>query len=427
MSGHVDGTTARQLEEYLEPRIDQLKASSAPFGRPSDASKRSITSGSVRLNDGVTVVVEDADKEFIFAISQAFSIDEIHALILFRSFLYNQGLPTDAGSNPNASLVEEFVQAITPFYYAERLAIVRILIPLLRARESVSDPFHTLSLALLPKIIPDGTEFVKLLVEEYLMKTKEDILEKESHDYKAATRSAKQNSKEQLVMLEVLFWLMWGLVPCDGPTVRRIFSAAYETNLGSQQQNETLLLGEEAQQLQQDIAVLWVLICVEILELETIAEPGFLDISDTSERKNLYTADPVVLQHLHELVTSNPSSQFACIYLAWTFVVFRFATVAETLSDHIFPLYRPFIELILPGLQLYSTEREPAHVTMSKTCLESHLGLLQLLLNLLTCSPWFVTSVAWRTGSHVTDPNAVAFRSLLKGKPTLYFRIIHEL
>jgi len=37
--------------------------------------------------------------------------------------------------------------------------------------------------------------------------------------------------QEQLVLLEVLFWAMWGFVPCSGSLVVAIFNTAYAMNL----------------------------------------------------------------------------------------------------------------------------------------------------------------------------------------------------
>ncbi|EDR12602.1 uncharacterized protein LACBIDRAFT_311161 [Laccaria bicolor S238N-H82] len=48
-------------------------------------------------------------------------------------------------------------------------------------------------------------------------------------------------------------------------------------------------------------------------------------------------------------------------------------------------------------------------------CLEPETGLYNLLGNLLTNSPLSVTAVSWKTGSSISKPNAVAFRSVLKG------------
>jgi len=216
-------------------------------------------------------------------------------------------------------------------------------------------------------------------------------------------------------MLEVLFWTMWGYVPCDGPLVVQIFEAAYDTNLGSSQQNGMLLLDEESVQLQQDSAAFWILITIEVLELETVAEPGSVEISANPTRRDIYTSSPDSLKRIHELVTSHGDSQHACTYLAWAFVVSRLSSTVADLEE-IPDTYRPFFELLLPNLtRSYSKDREPTHVLMSRTCLEPDVGLFKLILTLLTNSPLFVTAVAWKTGSTVTDPNAIAFRSVVKG------------
>lgn len=394
---------AEQLSLYISPRIPQLSSISKPFGKPSDASKKSINSGTVTLPDGVKVVVENADKDCVLAISSAFHIDEINALILFRSFLYNEGLPQSTGSD----LTEELVEAIVPFYFSERLHVLRVLLPLLRARESPSDLFHDFSKSIIPKLLPNGHDFVSSLITHYLQQIKEPLPEKYAHSPKLAGRWAKQASKEQLVLLEVLFWLMWGYVPCSGLLVRTILSAAYQSNLGSALAHNTLLLDEEGLQLQQDIAGMWILITIEVLELETIAEPATIEISDDPSGQGIYTSSPTTLTAIHDMVSSNHDTQFTCTYLAWTFVVFRL-TASVVPMQTVPAAYQSFVSTIMG--------REPIHLNMIKLCLEPNRGLFKLLSTLLTTSPLFVTAAAWRTGSTVTDPNAVAFRSVLKGE-----------
>jgi nuclear pore complex protein Nup188 len=421
LSGHLEGTTPKQLTQLLLPRLEQLRNVSTPFGKPSDASRKVIDGGSVTLPDGITLQIDEADKEFVLAISKRFSIDQVQALILLRSFLYNEGLPSNTGSGSATSLADELLEVITPFYFSERLSILRVLIPLFRANENVADPVHDVSTAILPKLLPNGREFADSLITEYVKKTQEHLPESLTRDPGKATRWAKQNNKEQLVLLEVLFWTMWGYVSCDGPIVVRIFEVAYETNLGTTQQHSTLLLNDEGTQLLQDCAALWMLITIEVLELERVAEPGGLEISADPVDKNIYFACPDSLKRIHDLVTSHGGSQHACTYLAWAFVLSRFTLAAadlKTLPDS----YRPFFESLLPHLnRSYSKDREPTHVIMSRVCLEPDVGLFNLILMLLTKSPLFVTAAAWKTGSTVTDPNAIAFRSVLKGLSYLVY------
>lgn len=408
LSGRLEGNTPQQVLEYLTPRLEQIRAIVDPFGKPSDASRKQIDSGSITLRDGVVCQVEDHDKESVFAISAKFQIDQVQALILLRSFFYNQGLPSHIGDDAD-SMVDEVVEAITPFYFSERLHVLRIIIPILRALDEPPDPIHPLATDILPKLLPDPRNFVESLVKEYVHKTHEKLPATLDSDPKTASRWAKQNSKEQLVMLEVLFGAMWSYVSRDGPLLVQIFEAAYSTRLGSIQKNSTLLLDEEGSQLQQDSAALWILITIEVLELETIAEGSDIEISDNPDDKDMYTSSPESLMRIHELVTTHGNPQYACTYLAWTFVLSRLVTNAKNLRE-IPNSYRPFFDAIIPP-----HSRDPIHVLMSKTCLSPDVGLFDLILMLLTKSPLFVTAAAFKTGSSVTDPNVMAYRCVLKG------------
>ncbi|KAF7337743.1 hypothetical protein MSAN_02247900 [Mycena sanguinolenta] len=416
LSGQQEGTTVDQIIEHVTPRLEQLRNIAEPFGKPSDASRKKIEGGAAVLNDGVTLRIEDADKEYVLAVSTKFQIDQIQALILLRSFLYNKGLPATVETKEDASLVDELLVAITPFYFSERLAALRILLPLFRAKGDPDDPLCEFATTFIPTLIPDGPKFVESLLTEYTRKTRARVPETMIRNPREASRDAKQNSTEQLVLLEVLFATMWDYVNCDGPIVTKIFETAYDTKLGSSQLNAPLLLDDEAVQIGQDIAAMWTVIMVEVLELETLADPsGVIELSANPTQNGVYTSSPQALQRIHELVTSNDEGQYACVYIAWAFVLSRLAAAVAELEE-IPDTYRPFFESILPHLQrAYSKDREPVHVVMTRACLAPNAGLFNLLLGLLTNTPLFVASVAWKMASPVTDPNATAYRSVIKG------------
>ncbi|KAJ3512033.1 hypothetical protein NLJ89_g3758 [Agrocybe chaxingu] len=405
--GVQDGLNPNQIRSYLEPRKNQLGNVSNTFRKPSDASKKKIESGSVTLPDGIEIRVENADKEHIYAVSARFDIDQVQALILLRSFLYNQGMPPISDPDDTSVMAAELVEAITPFYYSELLDSFRVLIPLLRAKESAEDTLCEVATNVLPQIIPDGPKFAQTLIDEYTRKTREKLPEKYREHPRAATQWAKQNLKEQLVLLEVLFWTMWGYVPCSGHLVEAIFEAAFSANFGSVQANNTLLLDEESAQILQDSAALWILITIEILQLEIMGEELPLQIQGSLE----YFANPESLKRIHDLITSHTDSQYSCGYLAWTYVVSRITSRAEATLD-LPEGYKLFLEYVNPST---NRAREPIVAQMTRAVLDPEAGLLKLIENLLTGTALFVTTIAWRTGSSITDPNAVAYRSVLKG------------
>ena len=400
LDGHLESTS--DLSTILSLRLDALRNINNPFGTPSDASKKQIQSGSVTLPDGVIIAVEGAES-YVFAISDTFQIDQVQALLLCRSFLYNVGTTGE---------VDELVKDITEFYFQERISVLRVLIPLFRAHSTAQNGAHSLAKKILPQIVRDSEAFANTLIDAYVHKTQEELPKHATSDPKTTSLWAKQLAKEQLVLLEVLFWTMFDMAPCTGPLVLRIYQTAYETNLGSAQRNSMALLDEEGAQLMQDCAALWIVVMVEVLCLERIADE--VEVSDEPTDRDIYTASPESLKGIHELVIGHADSQYACTYLAWAYLLSRLT--ATTTSQKSIPVsYLPFFEPLLPHLNR-SKEREPTHVLMTRTCLAPEAGLFELLLTLLRTSPLFVTSVAWRTGSSVTDPNATSFRSVLKGK-----------
>ncbi|KAI9507509.1 hypothetical protein F5148DRAFT_1299700 [Russula earlei] len=416
LSGYEANTTPQQTEEILQARVDVLKDLRDPFRKPNAESRKRVDNVSVKLRDGVLVQVEQADKDFIFAISTRFNIDEVEALVLFRSFLYNEGsVLQDLESNGDDAFVRRVVDAFSPFYHSERRCVARLLVPIFRGQEDEHSFFHNQAAAILPQIIPDGPAFVQHVVDFYVEKTRAPLDESSSNDPRLASRWAKENLRDQLVLLEVLFWAMWSFVPRQGPIVAKIYETAYETKLGSIQRNATLLLDEEGARLLQDCAAVWLLLMIEVLELETFSDNGNPAISGPSSTGGLYTSHPDSLKRIHQLVTSHGDSNYAAIYLAWTLILARLEKAVLTLDDCP-SAYRSFFDSldILNG-RPFSKNREPVHTLMLQRVLDPSVGLLNLLLSLLTTTPLFVTSIAWKTDSSISEPNAVAYRSVLKG------------
>jgi nuclear pore complex protein Nup188 len=416
LSGYEAYTATEQTDGILQARIDVLKNLREPFGKPNAESRKRVNNGSVRLRDGVLVQVEQADKDFIFAISARFNIDEVEALVLFRSFLYNEGnVLQELESKGDASFVQRVVDAFSLFYHSERRCLARLLVPIFRAQEHQPSFFHAQAAKILPQIIHDGPAFVREVVAHYVEKTRAPLDEASSNDPRLASRWAKENLRDQLVLLEVMFWAMWSFVPRQGPIVVQIYETAYETNLGSVQHNATLLLDEEGARLQQDCAAVWLLLLTEVLELETFSDNGNPEISGPPSTEGMYTSHPDSLQRIHQLVTSHGDSNYAPVYLSWTLMVARLETAVSAL-DECPPAYRSFFDALdVHSGRPYSKNRASVHTLMLQRVLDPSVGLFSLLLSLLTTTPLFVTSIAWKTDSSISEPNAVAYRSVVKG------------
>ena len=58
----------------------------------------------------------------------------------------------------------------------------------------------------------------------------------------------------------------------------------------------TLLLDDEGAQILQDSTALWILITIEVLELERIAKPDGVEISSSPQNRSFYVSSPKSLK-----------------------------------------------------------------------------------------------------------------------------------
>ncbi|KAA1466701.1 hypothetical protein DENSPDRAFT_811950 [Dentipellis sp. KUC8613] len=415
LAGYETAHGPEHAQELLEPRRPIFKNIQQPFGEPSAESRKMVESGKVVLRDGTALIVEPEHKPLVFGISAKFKIDEVEALTLFRSFLFNESLPEEVQKASGDAFVQQVIEVFTPFYYSELRCVARVVALLFRAYDDDKVWFHEAALSIIPDVAPAGETYARNVITAYLDKTRSPLPEDISRDPKLTAKWTKENLKDQLALLELLFWAMWNYVPRTGPMVVSIYEAGYNTNLGSDQQTGALILDEESSRLQQDCAAVWILIMIEVLELENFNEQGDIEISENPKSKDTYTASPQSVRRIHELVTSHGDGHFAPIYLAWALVLSHVEGAASRLDQCPSSYQALFKYLDSESSRPYSKERKHVSEAMLQRCLDPVVGLFSLLLSLLTATPLFVTSIAWKTGSDVSEPNAVAFRSVVKG------------
>lgn len=415
LSGQREGIRLDLLEEVLTGRIHKLRRPFDPYDAPSDASKKAIDGKSVTLPDGSNLSVGEQEKEPVAIVSDHFKIDQVDALVLLRLLVFNGGLPEVLGTSSDGAFVKELVERIRPLYYLERLYIPRVLIALLRNIGDTNDSLHELSKIILPKVIPEPDKFVKEIVTQCISKSKTDIPDHLADDPQLANQWSKQNAKEQLVLLELVFWLMWDYTPSYASNTLAIFQAAYETEFGHRQKNSIAMLDDEGVQLTQDIAAMWILITIEVLNLEEVVETG-LELSASTNQNTALHNSPSSLEAIHKLVMDHTSPGYLCTLLAWAFYLKGITEAASRLPEAP-PEYASLLkEISFKTAAAYRKGEQELHTTMIFACLRPDAGLFNLLHTFLTSSPHFVTSIAWKSGSAVTESNAVAYRAVIRGK-----------
>lgn len=375
----------------------------------------------MNLSDGTTIKVDKTTKELALAISEQFNIDQVDSYVLLRSFLYNDGMIGGFPDNVSrAELVQDIIAKITPFYYSERTHAARTLIALLKCQQTVNDPFCDNARKLLPKVILDPPQFAEKLISEYRRKAQLPIPAKSSTNPRHASAWAKQNAKEQLVLIEILFWLLWDYATVTAPTCLMVFTAAYETDFGHRQANATSLLDAEGSQLKRDVATLWVFLTIEVLNLEYLPETLSILPERVDEKGQLYAA-PETLAKIHTLIMNHVAPGFVCTMVAWALFIRAISQAATKMGPTRPHAYAEFLKEIRCSLEV--TFRKGEHEvadTLLSTCLTPEAGLFPFMTDLLF-SPLLLSSSALKAASAVTDPGDIAYRALLKGMSFLLF------
>jgi nuclear pore complex protein Nup188 len=400
------------LRTCLRLRIPKLRNCTDPFPKPSVTSSAAIRSGSIELPDGTTLQVDDHEA-IIWKISERFNLDEIEAYILLRSFLYNEHLeysPT-AKEDEASSAEESLLESITDFLFEERLFVLRIFPPLYRAQADDQHLYHDIAVEILHEVAPDPTALVSTLVSQYIRRTKQEIPSKQPRKttmpLSMRAKWAKQIVKEQICMMEIIFWGTYNM-RCPGSLIAELYEAVYSTSLGSAQNNGDVLLEEESIQLLADLESVMVVTAVQVLGVELLNEQS-IDLEVVSLPRHGYFAQPAELERIHTLVCTTPTQpRFSPIVLAWTCVIRRIASAAET--DNYPQEYVPLLATLAPE----QGGRDSVWQEFTRVVLNPAMGLFPTLRTLLS-SPLLDTEAAATAGSSLSNPNDNVVRAIIKG------------
>ena len=256
------------------------------------------------------------------------------------------------------------------------------------------------------------------LASEFLRRSQLPIPDYASSSPKAGSQWAKQNAKEQLVLVELIFWLLWDYCPITAPVAVSVFQTAYEADFGYKQANATSMLDEEGMQIQRDLAAFWVLITIETLQLEYLEEI-IVDLPNYSRDDSQLHLAPLSMLKIHKIVIAHSSPGYVCTMLAWAFFLQALSKVASRKAERP-AAYVPFLrEIRHPSEVAFKKGEKEVHTAIVEECLRPELGLFPFLSALLS-NPPFTISGAVKTGSSVTDVNDIAYRALVKGKPSRF-------
>ncbi|KAG9015816.1 hypothetical protein FRB93_012381 [Tulasnella sp. JGI-2019a] len=404
---HHESMDFEPLQAALEHRTALLKECADDFPKPSSASRTLVASGKVTLRDGTTLQVEAEDKEIVWEISDHLDLDEVESLTLLRLFIFNEGLSKAQASTPALLL-----DALTEFYFEERLFAIRILGALLRGKDNPADPYHELCTRVVSANFPDAHEFAHETLRALVDRPSRTFRASVTKDPRTTARWAKQNLKEQLCLLEAFFWSTAAYSP-DGSLVAGFLHTAGNSNLGRVQKYEDLLLDEECSRLANDMIVLFGITGVQLLKLDKVLDE-VLDLELATKQRHGYLASVEDVENIHHIVAGLPEDPFfSPIILAWGCVVAKISRVA---ADDVPMEYQHFYALLNPppprkGRTTFSEPQLGLGYAFVNKSLE--LQVLPVLQNYLQ-TPIFSTSLAASLASTITEPNNEQFRYILK-------------
>ncbi|KIJ57226.1 hypothetical protein M422DRAFT_219126 [Sphaerobolus stellatus SS14] len=392
LAGDLEGHKLEDIATYVKLRINNLGSCVDPYGPSSAASRKKVESGTITLDGGATVSVPKESRDAVWAISRMLHLDEVDAFILWKTFLRNRGLPSTIDTPTDEDILAHFI----PFYFEERLSLLRCMMALLQAKDDLDNDIHSVAKENIDKIISKPRDFASSIGKQYLRRSKQPLPEAIMKDPRNASRYAKQSVREQAIMLELLFWTLSECGLHDGSLTEEIYKIAYESNLGADQQNGSLLLDEEGVQIVRDMETLWTLVLVELLQIDQLLVK---DNAETTKDSTLLVAFPEYITKTQDLIFTNATSRHGCVLLAW-------ACLLAHLSD-MDPAENSAYEAII------ATAGERFR-QISTHILQPEFRLFQNMQSTLTSSSLFVTSAAISSGSPITYPNSGAYRFVYK-------------
>lgn len=395
------------LEAALEHRARALKHCYNASPKPSTASRKQVESGKVALRDGTALEIPVEDQEIVWEVSAALGLDEVEALTLFRLFLFNEEISKDQASNPSLLL-----DALLDFYHEERLFAIRLVASLLRSKEVETDAYQSIASEFVARHIPDVSRFALDALTALTRRASDLLPPAFCSTARSTARWAKQNLKEQLALLESIFWATVA-TNADGQLVLAFLNTAGTSNLGYKQAHSEVLLDEECAQLFHDIGTLFGITAAQLLKLDKLLDEP-LDLELATKLRYGYLASPKDVDTIQQVISSFPDDpRYSPLILAWGFVM---AQIAALPWSEVPEAYQDFHKTLVPESSQKGRVTILEPVLNTADSLISRAVVLDVLPTLVsyTRSPVLSTSLAAATGSYIAEPNNEQFRYVVK-------------
>lgn len=365
---HCDNEKVARILQY---HSENLKKGLDAFPKPDSASRSTLNTGRLSIF-GEQITLAKQEREFLVQLSDLIHLDEIHCASLWQSYLRDRvktpvtstlqettttassasGTGTGTGKAdttiPGIVFNDDLLDAVTAFYYEERVALVNTVSLLLRVNEDDIHPYreesHNCVLQLCP---PDqDNTFADKILAQFIAKAKQPVpgYIADSSSRRSAAWT-KQSLHEQKALLELLFLLYYNIIVPAPDRIIILVRDFRDINFGQNQACASHLPGDsETRALHQQITALCTLIAVEILNLESLMVDVILPDRPAGEQL-LDSPDQILdLIDIMELLrvdsTTGESPHVAPLLLAWACYLHR---LCNFIDEHGCP--RPYAEV----------------------------------------------------------------------------------
>lgn len=445
LSGFIERATSpsRSLRQLLKLHDQRLKNCHDPYPPRSSKSRGLIDSGKVTLDDGEIVLLSDLRKQNVLRISDAFDLDEIHALVVWLQFLHSTQESTSVHPLPHQPKTKRVTDAnfeeqklddhtmpkFASFYFEERRSALVVVASTLHIAENESSSISGICSEFLDSIISLDTP--SSMLQSFTNRTRMFIPESLRGTARQALAWSQQIMCEQKLILEVIFLLFYGRIKPDVDHYLAALNVLRETSWGKTQAC-LAYFDEETSAIHLNVSNLLTLIALQVSHIEDICSPEYVLTPEPTERE---LSNPIKLKQIYDLqleLLEQQPQQAAPIALAWSFILHQITTIY--IEGGIPESHREFAQLLLPKQLPMDTdetddfraelleENMPLYQRWTRHILSQQCQLFQNLSQL-------VTSVYSASSSHrfgTPDNNALGYlvtvRLLLSAIP-IFFRL----
>ncbi|KAI9010899.1 nucleoporin subcomplex protein binding to Pom34-domain-containing protein [Phycomyces nitens] len=314
----VDQCSTDLLQTLLEEKSNSLSLGLKAFNEPSSQSRLKLKVGTNISIEGKTIVLNKEEVELVQTLSIFLDLNELQCALLWNA--YRQENDNDLES---AKMIygyqmcedTELILRFTIYYFQDRIAILQCVTSLIRISREPSHPYTQIAKNTV-QAINVHAEFADRMISQLKTLVRFDVPSQFfANPLWAATR-ARQNLKEEIAILEMLF-IIHAFEPCPPKRVFTIIQE-FEANCFGIHQTCGRLLSHQDADLFNRLSFMCELVAVQVLGLERLAIEIIGD-GQAGQEKTLLQSPEIIIDINSVVAFLGNSASHSTFMLAWSY------------------------------------------------------------------------------------------------------------